>query len=80
MATLNFVTEELSEDPIKKNDVDQCAFRILRDFLQPDSQQPVSSTATSILALLPHDDPEASVAVEAGSTTPANELVTKSHY
>lgn len=58
MAALNLVMAELSSDPEKGKDLDQQAFAILRDFLQPDSNESLSSVSTSILALLPDHDTE----------------------
>ena len=58
MATLNLIMEEISNDPRKSNDVDQQAFAILRDFLQPDSKTSLMSASASILALLSDSNPE----------------------
>jgi hypothetical protein len=50
--------EEFSDDPKKAKDLDQQAFAILRDFLEPDSKTSLNSACTSILALLPDKDPD----------------------
>lgn len=60
MAALNLVMEEFSDDPKKAKDVDQQAFTILRDFLQPDSKTSLNSASTSVLAFLPDKDPDGS--------------------
>jgi hypothetical protein len=57
MAALNLVMKDFSDDPRKSKDLDQQAFAILRDFPQPDSRTSLNSASTSILALLPDQDP-----------------------
>lgn len=52
MSALDLVMAEFSDDPKKREDVDQQAVAILRDFLQPDSKISVDSASPSILALL----------------------------
>lgn len=57
MAALHLVIEDYSTDPEKSKDLDQQAFPILRDFLQPDSEQSLNPTSISILTLLADEDP-----------------------
>lgn len=49
--------EDYSTDQEKSKDLDQRAFPILRDFLQPDSERSLNATSTSILTLLADEDP-----------------------
>lgn len=58
MTTLNFDLEEYNE---KSQEVDQRAFRILLDFLQPDSTMSLSMAYASLLQILP--DPAEGTAI-----------------
>ena len=57
MSSLKLTVAELSEDS-EQQAVDQRAFLVLRDYLQPDSEAALSAASASILNMLPEEDPK----------------------
>ena len=57
MVSLELTVEEFSEDS-EQQAVDRRAFGILRDYLQPNSETSLDAASTSILNILPEEDPK----------------------